>query len=224
MRSSSLVIAAVLFGSAAVVAGGDPSSPKTEDDAVAVMLAKEDDQIAMHAATRVAIGTCAMCHGPGGNAISPKFPKLAGQPAEYLAAQLKAFRSQSRRDPDALAYMWGMAAPLDDTMIDALARYYQAQKPGPGRPAESALLAKGKQIYAEGIASRKIPGCASCHGSNGEGSGQTPRLAGQHEAYVIKQLNSFQSGLRNIPIKRRITKDMGVDEMQAVAAYLQSLG
>lgn len=195
----------------------------------AVIRADEDDQVAMQAAARVAVGTCAMCHGAGGNSVSSQFPKLAGQSAEYLAAQLKAFRSQSRGDPDAVAYMWGMAGRLDDTTIDALARYYQAQKPqaqkpAPGRPADPTLLANGRRIYAEGIASRSISACASCHGPNAEGAGQAPRLAGQHAAYTMKQLEAYQSGLRKIPMMRGITKDMQVNEMEAVAAYLQSVG
>ena len=185
--------------------------------------ADESDQAAMHAATRVAVGTCAVCHGPGGNAISPKFPKLAAQREEYLEAQLKAFRSQTRGDPDALAYMWGMAGPLDDAMIQGLARYYQTQQPGPGKPGDQTLLAKGQQIYKEGPASLNVPACASCHGQKAEGIGAFPRLAGQHAAYMMKQLNSFQSGLRDIAIMHGITKEMKLDEMQAVAAYLQSL-
>jgi hypothetical protein len=42
------------------------------------------------------------------------FPDLAAQTAPYLEAQLRAFRDQTRRDPDALSYMWGMAAQLSD--------------------------------------------------------------------------------------------------------------
>ena len=36
-------------------------------------------------------------------------------------AQLKAFHSQTRGDPDAIAYMWGMASELDDTTMAARA-------------------------------------------------------------------------------------------------------
>lgn len=185
--------------------------------------ADEPDEAAKAAAARVAVGTCAICHGERGIAISPKFPILAAQRGEYLDAQLKAFRAQTRGDPDALAYMWGMAGPLDDGMIAGLAYYYQAQKPALGKAGDQALLAKGKQIYQEGIASQSIPACVTCHGPNAEGVGQFPRLAGQHLAYMMKQLSSFQSGLRNIAIMHGITKDMNLDEMQAVAAYVQSL-
>lgn len=189
---------------------------------VTVTRADELDEAARQAAARVAIGTCAICHGHEGNAISPKFPNLAAQRAEYLEAQLKAFRDQTRGDPDALAYMWGMAGPLDDTMIKGLAHYYQTQKPGPGKGGDQALLAAGQQIYEDGIAAQSIPACVSCHGPKAEGMGQFPRLAGQHSAYLMKQLYSFQSGLRNIAIMHGITKEMKLDEMQAVAAYLQS--
>jgi cytochrome c553 len=58
--------------------------------------------------------TCANCHGVSGRSISPTFPNLAAQTAPYLQAQLHAFRDQTRADPDALSYMWGMAAQLSD--------------------------------------------------------------------------------------------------------------
>src|ERR1700692_2333795 len=82
---------------------------------------------ARSSAARMAVGTCGGCHGAQGASIVPKFPNLAAQPANYLAAQLKAFRSRSRGDPDALAFMWGMAAALDASQIDGLAQYYSAK-------------------------------------------------------------------------------------------------
>src|ERR1700693_6325416 len=97
-----------------------------------------DEALSRIAAERVAIGTCATCHGPQGHSLSPKFPVLAGQHAAYLVAQLQAFKAQTRGDPDALGYMWGMAAPLDDEMIEALAGYYSAQAPGRGRSGDAA--------------------------------------------------------------------------------------
>src|SRR5579883_3289656 len=56
-----------------------------------------------------AIGVCGTCHGPDGNSINPMFPRLAGQHAGYIVRQLKFFKDQSRADPYAIAYMWGMA-------------------------------------------------------------------------------------------------------------------
>ena len=53
------------------------------------------------AAQHVAVMTCATCHGPQGRSFIPKFPALAGQHPKYLAAQLQAFKAQTRGDPDA---------------------------------------------------------------------------------------------------------------------------
>src|SRR5690242_15719415 len=78
-------------------------------------------------AHRLAVGVCGTCHGVHGNGTQPKFPRLAAQNADYLAAQLRNFRSQTRGDSDAIGYMWGMAQPLNDATIDALAKYYAAQ-------------------------------------------------------------------------------------------------
>ena len=100
---------------------------------------------------RLAVGVCGTCHGTTGNSEQPKFPRLAGQNANYLAAQLKAFRGQTRGDPDAIGYMWGMAGPLDDATIEGLAKYYSAQQPSSGHSADPALVARGKQIFEQGI-------------------------------------------------------------------------
>jgi len=74
-------------------------------------------------ARRLATEVCGSCHGPRGESISPAFPRLAGQQAQYLEEQLKAFRDRTRADPMAQAYMWGMSSQLDDRTISALAAY-----------------------------------------------------------------------------------------------------
>ena len=66
------------------------------------------------------VQTCGTCHGVNGRSVSPTFPNLAAQSAPYIEAQLKAFKDQSRGDPDAQAYMWGMSAQLSDSAIAEL--------------------------------------------------------------------------------------------------------
>jgi len=176
------------------------------------------------AAQHVAVNICANCHGWQGRSIAPKFPVLAGQHAGYLAAQMHAFKAQTRGDPDAIGYMWGMSAPLDDGMINALSAYYAAQSPGPGAGGDAAVIARGAEIYAKGIANDGIPPCAGCHGPNAAGTTDFPRLAGQHAQYVLKQLRSFQSNLRDVAVMHGVAQSMAVGEMEAVAAYLESLG
>ena len=81
------------------------------------------------AAESKATTTCQNCHGPKGDSVSATFPRLNGQQADYIAAQLKNFRSHTRTDPHAVAYMWGMASQLDDSLIGELAKYYGSQTP-----------------------------------------------------------------------------------------------
>src|SRR5487761_913517 len=112
----------------------------------------------------VAIGVCGTCHGPDGNTINPMFPRLAGQHAGYLVRQLKSFKDETRGDPYAIAYMWGMASGLSDETIDALAQYYARQKTGPGRSHDPATIARGRDVYEDGVPSQGVPACAACHG------------------------------------------------------------
>ena len=184
--------------------------------------ADKPDAAAQKAAARKAVELCSACHGPTGDSTSPTFPKLAGQREEYLVNQLKAFKARARAEPDAHDFMWGIAASLDDKMIEGLAYYYASQPPAHGKAGDPALIAKGKELFEKGVASKPLPACATCHGMNAEGAGGFPRLAGQHAAYIVKQLTVIQKLLRAAPVMHGIVKDMNNAEMQAVAAYLQS--
>jgi cytochrome c553 len=151
-------------------------------------------------------------------------PNLAAQTAPYLESQLKAFRDQTRSDPDAQAYMWGMAAQLDDTMIRAVATYYSSQAGPKAKGEQSELIARGKKVYTEGVVNLGVPACASCHGDRAQGQAAFPRLSGQHAPYVIKQLLVIQNALRTAPVMHGVVRNLSRDQLQAVAAYVESLG
>ncbi|MCC7484139.1 MAG: cytochrome c4 [Burkholderiales bacterium] len=68
------------------------------------------------------VAACTACHGPTGAGIPAQFPRLAGQHAEYTAAQLKAFRSGERRN-DPARMMRSVTERLTDREIAALADY-----------------------------------------------------------------------------------------------------
>lgn len=74
------------------------------------------------AAGRAKARACTVCHGPLGVAVAPDTPNLAGQPASYLAQQLRAYRSGARRHE----VMAVMAKPLLDAEIDQLASWFSA--------------------------------------------------------------------------------------------------
>lgn len=165
---------------------------------------------------------CSTCHGAQGVSVSPTFPNLAAQPAQYLVAQLKAFRDHSRSDPHARAFMWGMAAQLDDAKIKEIATYFAQQPPPRGEPAAPAEVAAGEKIFKEGVESHDVPACMSCHGDKGQGNELFPRLAGQRRDYLEKQLEAFASGLRQNEIMHENATNLTALEISQVAAYLSS--
>ena len=64
--------------------------------------------------------SCAVCHGPLGISVTPDAPNLAGQPALYVAAQLRAYRSGSRKHE----VMAVLAKTLSDDDISHLATWF----------------------------------------------------------------------------------------------------
>ena len=108
-----------------------------------------DDQEIKRLATQV----CATCHGPRGDSTSPAFPRLAGQQAAYIEAQLVGFHDRTRGDPGAQAYMWGMASQLSNQDIKQLATYYAAQRPVHGTPGDKTSTARNSLPWSHGIGS-----------------------------------------------------------------------
>jgi len=66
------------------------------------------------------VPACSGCHGPSGAGIPAQYPRLAGQHADYVEAQLVAFRSGTRHNNPV---MTAVAAKLNDRDIKALADY-----------------------------------------------------------------------------------------------------
>jgi cytochrome c553 len=67
---------------------------------------------------------CAACHGADGNSQAPDFPRLAGQPEDYLAVALTHYKNGKRKN----AIMSGQAANLSKQDIADLAAYYASQQ------------------------------------------------------------------------------------------------
>ena len=181
------------------------------------------DDVNRQVAAKLAEGVCVSCHGPEGRGENSRIPRLAGQQRAYLEVQLKAFRSQTRSDPAAHEYMWGIAATLSDSVVAALADYFSSRVPGTnGEPMDEKTMALGKQLFERGSPERGAAPCMACHGSSAEGMGVFPRLAGQHREYIYLQLKLIQNKLRASPVMHGLITQLSNDEISAVAAYLQS--
>lgn len=165
---------------------------------------------------------CGGCHNPDGNSVIPENPKLSGMNAKYLNRQLEDFKAAKRTSP----IMDTIIPMVDESEFKALAKYFSEQKRLPGTSDKADLVAKGQQIYLEGVLATAAPACGGCHGEDGTGNDKFPRLNGQNQAYVISQLANFKSGARNNDPKgvmRAVAKRLTDEEMAAVAEYIVTL-
>jgi len=167
---------------------------------------------------------CSNCHGIDGLATNPNFPNLAAQQPTYFMAQMKEFKGHNRLDPAGFEYMWGLSRSLTDEQIKGLADYYAGQaSASPGSAKDQALLERGQVVFEKGVSDKNIPACSVCHGPQGQGNEQFPRLAHQHADYLVKQLMVFQRTDERPEgsIMKTIAHDLTRRNMEDVAAYLQ---
>ena len=66
------------------------------------------------------VAACAGCHSPNGAGIPAQYPRLGGQHADYLSAQLSGFRDGLRKNN---LQMSQVAAKLNDREIKAVSDY-----------------------------------------------------------------------------------------------------
>lgn len=164
---------------------------------------------------------CVACHAADGNSTTPENPKIAGQHPEYLAKQLKEFKSGKRDN----AIMKGFAAMLSDDDMRNISWWLADQKPSDGAATDKDLVRLGERIFRGGIADRQIAACAGCHSPNGAGiPSQYPRLAGQHAGYTEAQLKAFRDGARkNNTQMTGVAAKMNDREIKAVSDYIAGL-
>ena len=142
---------------------------------------------------------CTACHGDQGRAgPDGYYPRLAGKPAGYLYQQLRNLRDGRRH----YAPMQGLLAPLSDTYLMEMARYYSALNvpyPAPAPAvAPAAVLARGQALVTGGDASRKIPPCQQCHGTALTGTApHVPGLLGLPRDYLNAQLGGWRTHQRH---------------------------
>lgn len=164
---------------------------------------------------------CVACHAADGSRGAPTFPILQGQHPEYLAKQLREFKSGARNN----AVMKGFASALSDEDMRHVAAFYAGKQAKPGFARDKELVSLGEQIYRGGIAARKVPACSGCHSPSGAGiPSQFPRLSGQHAEYTEAQLVAFRGGVRaNNAQMTVIAGKLNDREMKALSDYVAGL-
>ena len=163
---------------------------------------------------------CIGCHGQDGNSTASQYPILAGQGRNYLAKQLRDFKSGKRKEE----HMTSMVEAISKDDIPKLAAWFSQQKRNStGKPAN----AKGQQIFQQGITAKNIAACVDCHGEKAGGNDAIgfPALAGQHAEYVIAQLKAFRLKQRSNDngMMQTVAEQLSDAEIKSVAAYIESM-
>lgn len=166
-------------------------------------------------AGKAAYAVCASCHGQQGEGNQAmNAPRIAGQEAWYLRRQMEAFQQGLRgiRPGDTFGMqMRPMAMTVTDpATLENLIAYIQTLPGAPAEPTVKGDAAAGEHAYAV---------CASCHGQQAEGLEQMagPKLAGQNDWYLVRQIEHYQQGLRGYD-----PKDVFGNQMKPMAATLAS--
>ena len=176
----------------------------------------------------IAESVCVACHGADGNSAIPANPILAAQGEEYIAKQLKNFKSvdgkpAARNNP----IMAGMAAAVPDEEIPNVAAWFASQKQKPAAAKDEKLALAGQKVWRQGNFQKGTPACAGCHGPAGAGlPAQYPRLAGQYQDYTELQLKAFRAEERSNDaekVMRTIAAKLSDAEIKAVAEYIAGL-
>ena len=172
---------------------------------------------------------CATCHGSQGEGIvALNSPKLSGQEGWYLETQLRNFKNGVRgahEDDEFGRQMAPMAALLaDEAAIRNMVAYISTLPEHTGDTSLSGDAVKGKHLFRT---------CGTCHGVNGEGNYATnsPRLRGQEDWYLKRQLQNFISGVRGVhredlfgPQMRSMSRMLRTEkDINDVVAYINTL-
>ena len=65
--------------------------------------------------------------------------------------------------------------------------------------------------------------CVACHGPSGVSTSDLwPNLAGQKQAYIMKQLKAFREGSRTDPLMSGMAKPLSDEDIENLAAYFSS--
>ena len=170
---------------------------------------------------------CKTCHGLSGQGYYGWFPmpRLAGQQPQYIENQLRAFIERRRTNP----IMANVAHALSPGMASALSAHFKSLDPRPlgGAPRGSTSL--GKRIYEEGLPESNVPACSACHGTDGKGQNEIPRLAGQLYAYTVGQLTGWGkirgqgTAVDTSAVMAPTAHNLTRSQIEAIAAYVSYL-
>ena len=87
------------------------------------------------------------------------------------------------------------------------------------------LSATGLVLAGDAAAGKaKSSACAACHGAEGISNNDLwPSLAGQKEAYLVKQMKAFRDGSRKDPMMEPLAKPLSDADIDNLSAFYSGL-
>ncbi len=165
---------------------------------------------------------CGGCHGLDGAGNKIKFPRISGLDPGYFVRQLHDFRD-ARRQNDG-GQMQKMMTELEDADLARIAEWFASQSPPWPQPTLEVTFDAGR---VQALAVKGVDGmdaCISCHSSHPVDSAAAgPRIAGQRDFYLAKQLLDYRDGRRDngrSSAMQKIAKRLTDSEISGLAIYL----
>ncbi|MEJ1298177.1 MAG: c-type cytochrome [Candidatus Sedimenticola sp. (ex Thyasira tokunagai)] len=176
---------------------------------------------ALDAASLYKERTCIACHGAEGRVPAmDEYPKIAGQTAPYMLAQMKDIKNGSRASSHSAAMRNVMHMTNDEEMA-ILVEWLSGLPEGASASATTEDAAEdGAQLYL-------TKACASCHGADGRTplTPVFPKVAGQNAGYIFNQLRDTKNGSRNngqTGVMKGIIANVTEVEMRTIANWLST--
>jgi cytochrome c553 len=118
--------------------------------------------------------------------------------------------------------MWGAARNLDADSVRNLALYFASLPPRAASDGVPSLVGLGQTTSQQGMPEANIVACVVCHGPNGEGIRDIPRLGGLDSTYLRRRLEQWNQGYHVSagPPMISIASKLSDDQIEALASYL----
>jgi cytochrome c553 len=88
--------------------------------------------------------------------------------------------------------------------------------------ASSGLAADASPVGDAAAGKSKSGACFACHGPDGNSPSPFPKLAGQGEKYLLKQMQDIRDGLRSVPTMAGQLDGKGDQDLADIAAYFST--
>ena len=228
LAMATIVMAAALTGAATAAAWGQ-KAPEPRQLPNGKTWSHDAD------AGRDIMRTCAACHGEFGGGGGGVYPRISGMHPDYIAEQLRAFKSRTRENIPMIPYANERELPEKDVLDVS---YYLAAITPPKHPPSDQVAMDAFErltLAKQAVQISRQPGdvaagrtlynadCMECHARDGLGRVKKPPLAQQHIPYLRTQITLFLGGQRQHDDVDELMRPKSAKDWDNLWAYVSTL-